>query len=111
MSKFFYKGRIEKKPKYQSFGYNTKRAAKPGSEDLPLVLTVQTEERKAELEAQALESQLFVAITVDAEQVEDITEFETLLCKPQTTVFDKTPNRNDPCSCGSEKKYKKCCGK
>ncbi|WP_407333626.1 PBPRA1643 family SWIM/SEC-C metal-binding motif protein [Enterovibrio sp. 27052020O] len=111
MSKFFYKGRIEKKPKYESFGYNTKRAAKPGSEDLPLMLTVQTEERKAELEAKALENQLFVTITVDAEQPEEITEFETLLCKPQTTVFEKTPNRNDPCSCGSEKKYKKCCGK
>ncbi|MEZ8140630.1 zinc chelation protein SecC [Enterovibrio norvegicus FF-33] len=111
MSKFFYKGRIEKKPKYESFGYNTKRAAKPGSEDLPLMLTVQTEERKAELEAKALENQLFVTITVDAEQPEEITEFETLLCKPQTTVFEKTPNRNDACSCGSGKKYKKCCGK
>ena len=22
----------------------------------------------------------------------------------------KTPGRNDPCSCGSRKKYKKCCG-
>ncbi|OEE62828.1 zinc chelation protein SecC [Enterovibrio norvegicus FF-454] len=111
MSKFFYKGRIEKKPKYESFGYNTKRAAKPGSEDLPLMLTVQTEERKAELEAKALENQLFVTITVDAEQPEEITEFETLLCKPQTTVLEKTPNRNDACSCGSGKKYKKCCGK
>ena len=24
---------------------------------------------------------------------------------------DKTPARNDPCPCGSGKKYKKCCGK
>jgi uncharacterized protein YchJ len=24
---------------------------------------------------------------------------------------DKTPGRNDPCPCGSGKKYKKCCGK
>ena len=24
---------------------------------------------------------------------------------------NKTPGRNDPCSCGSGKKYKKCCGK
>ena len=24
---------------------------------------------------------------------------------------DKQPKRNDPCSCGSGKKYKKCCGK
>ena len=26
-------------------------------------------------------------------------------------VKDKTPGRNDPCPCGSGKKYKKCCGK
>ena len=24
---------------------------------------------------------------------------------------DKEPERNDPCPCGSGKKYKKCCGK
>lgn len=24
---------------------------------------------------------------------------------------DKKPGRNDPCPCGSEKKYKKCCGR
>jgi preprotein translocase subunit SecA len=24
---------------------------------------------------------------------------------------DKEPGRNDPCPCGSGKKYKKCCGK
>ena len=24
---------------------------------------------------------------------------------------DSTPGRNDPCPCGSGKKYKKCCGK
>ena len=24
---------------------------------------------------------------------------------------DKKPGRNDPCSCGSGKKYKQCCGK
>lgn len=24
--------------------------------------------------------------------------------------MDKTPQRNDPCPCGSKKKYKKCCG-
>ncbi|WP_287420189.1 SEC-C metal-binding domain-containing protein [Reinekea sp.] len=27
-----------------------------------------------------------------------------------TSKAAKTPNRNDPCSCDSGKKYKKCCG-
>ena len=30
--------------------------------------------------------------------------------KPQTVVKDKRIGRNDPCICGSGKKYKKCCG-
>jgi uncharacterized protein len=31
---------------------------------------------------------------------------------PRVTTVRKvdTPGRNDPCSCGSGKKYKKCCG-
>lgn len=109
MSKFFYKGRIEKKPKYESFGYNTKRAQKLGTESNPLPLIVNSEEKKAEVEALLAEQALFVTITVDSQAEENLMELETLLNKPQTTVFDKTPNRNDPCSCGSGKKYKKCC--
>lgn len=30
--------------------------------------------------------------------------------KPKPVVRDAAPGRNDPCSCGSGKKYKKCCG-
>ncbi|MBR0600264.1 SEC-C metal-binding domain-containing protein [Sinanaerobacter chloroacetimidivorans] len=30
--------------------------------------------------------------------------------KSKTVVKDKIPGRNDPCPCGSGKKYKKCCG-
>ena len=35
------------------------------------------------------------------------------LMKPRTPVHRETPkiNRNDPCPCGSGKKYKKCCGR
>ncbi len=35
--------------------------------------------------------------------------------RPESNVFDiktrKKVGRNDPCPCGSGKKYKKCCGK
>ena len=32
--------------------------------------------------------------------------------KPQPIVnMEERVGRNDPCPCGSEKKYKKCCGK
>ncbi|KPL15627.1 MAG: hypothetical protein AMS26_07025 [Bacteroides sp. SM23_62] len=29
----------------------------------------------------------------------------------QTVIAEKKPGRNDPCLCGSGKKFKKCCGK
>ncbi len=31
--------------------------------------------------------------------------------KSKTIVKEKTPGRNEPCNCGSGKKYKHCCGK
>ncbi|MFP4016796.1 MAG: SEC-C metal-binding domain-containing protein, partial [Halanaerobiales bacterium] len=31
--------------------------------------------------------------------------------KPQPVVKPEEPGRNDPCPCGSGKKYKKCCGR
>jgi len=30
--------------------------------------------------------------------------------RSKTVIKGKTPGRNDPCPCGSGKKYKKCCG-
>jgi preprotein translocase subunit SecA len=42
------------------------------------------------------------------------TEEEPQLPPPVETIHadkDKQTGRNDPCPCGSGKKYKKCCGK
>ena len=41
------------------------------------------------------------------EKKEEITKAHR---KSKTIVKDKEPGRNDPCPCGSGKKYKKCCG-
>ena len=107
--KFFFKGKKEKKPKHSSYGFNTKRAAKPGTEELPFALSVQTEERKLEVEETLKEHGLFADIEVNESKEENIVELEGFLNRPKTTTFEKTPNRNDPCTCGSGKKYKKCC--
>ncbi|WP_108946549.1 PBPRA1643 family SWIM/SEC-C metal-binding motif protein [Shewanella halifaxensis] len=108
--KFFFKGRKTPKPKHESYGYNTKREVKIGTAESPLALTVTTAEREAEVRQIVADNKLVAVITVDPEQSEDIVQLEGLLNKPQTTRFEKTPNRNDPCVCGSGKKYKKCCG-
>ena len=43
----------------------------------------------------------------DVEAEEELLE-KTEKVEPLTAA--RTPNRNDPCPCGSGKKYKKCCG-
>ena len=110
MHDLYYKGRIHTRHNHVTTGYNTKRTVKLGTEKNPLTLVVTSDERKLEVEALVTENQLFADITVDKSVDENTNELDVILNKPVTTTFDKTPNRNDPCSCGSEKKYKKCCG-
>ena len=107
--KFFFKGKKEKKPKHASYGFNTKRIVKAGTKEAPLTLIVNSEERKTEIELLVQENALFANIEIDAEAAENISELESFLNKPKTTTFEKKPKRNEPCSCGSGKKYKKCC--
>ena len=110
MHDLYYKGRIHTRLNHVKTGYNSKRTAKPGTEKHPLTLVVSSDEKKLEVETLIAENGLFADITVDSTVDENINELNVLLNKPATTTFDKTPNRNDPCSCGSGKKYKKCCG-
>ncbi|WP_020681954.1 PBPRA1643 family SWIM/SEC-C metal-binding motif protein [Marinobacterium rhizophilum] len=108
--KFFFKGNKTPKPKHSSYGYNTKRAAKLGTQSAPLLLSVQNEARKVEVEALLVEHQLIATITVDAHVDENIADLLGMINKPKTVSLDAKPNRNDPCTCGSGLKYKKCCG-
>ena len=110
MSKFFFKGRIELPSDYSTYNYNTDPSTKHGSKKHPISITVTNEARQAEIESQLKENNIFANITLDSEAEENIGELEMVLNKPTTLVLEKTPNRNDPCSCGSGKKYKKCCG-
>jgi len=110
MHDLYYKGRIHTRVNHVTTGYNTKRIIKLGTEKKPLTLVVGSDDKKQEVEKLVADNGLFAEITVNSEVDEDINELNAILCKPSTTTFDKTPNRNDPCSCGSGKKYKKCCG-
>jgi len=110
MHDLYYKGRIHTRVNHVKTGYNTKRTVKLGSEKNPLTLVVTSDERKLEVEALIADKEIFADITVDDTSDENINELNAILNKPITTMFDKKPNRNDPCTCGSGKKYKKCCG-
>ena len=90
--------------------FDGKKALKLGTEKNPVTVTVKTKKRAKEIQSQCDKHGWQCDITVDSKQAEDITDLEVLLNTPQTVVAEKKPGRNDPCPCGSGKKYKKCCG-
>ena len=109
---FFFKGRQVPRLDHTKNGHKNKAVKKNGSKKYPLTLVVTSEERKIEIEAQIEEANLYADISLDSSDgaVESIAELTAILNKTSTVVLDKTPARNDLCSCGSGKKYKKCCG-
>ncbi|MDF0748627.1 SEC-C metal-binding domain-containing protein [Marinobacter sp. 71-i] len=111
--KFFFKGRQDARQHHTAYGgFQTNASQKSGSKKYPLTLVVTSEARKQEIEAKVAEARLHANITVDTSEgaVESITELTVLLNKGATVTTAKVPSRNDPCSCGSGLKFKKCCG-
>jgi SWIM/SEC-C metal-binding protein len=108
--KFFFKGRKTPRPAYGESGYNTKRTAKPGTKEHPLLLSVQTQARSEEIAALLATHELVGTISVCPEKDEDVTLLTAILNKPKSVNFEAKPNRNEACPCGSGAKYKKCCG-
>ncbi len=89
--------------------FDGRGGAKLGTEKRPVHIRVATSERESEIRSACDERGWVCSITVDSEQSEDIFDFERLLNPPRPVVSDCRPGRNEPCSCGSGKKYKKCC--
>ncbi len=91
--------------------FDGKKTAKLGTEKNPAFANVQTEERVKELESVFEENGWEYTIELDPDKPEDITDLEILLNPLKTKIAEKKVGRNEPCPCGSGKKYKKCCGK
>ena len=79
--------------------FNGKKAAKLGTENNPAVVYVKTKKR------------MKYKIEVERDKPEDITDLEILMNWPEPQEAEKKVGRNEPCPCGSGKKYKKCCGR
>lgn len=90
--------------------FDGKKTAKLGTETNPVVVNVQTEERVKELESIFDENGWKYTIELKPDEPEDITALEILLNPQKTKIAEKKVGRNEPCPCGSGKKYKKCCG-
>jgi len=90
--------------------FDGKKTAKLGTEKKPAVVNVQTEERVKELESIFEENGWEYTIELEPDKPEDTTDLEILLHPVKSRIAEKKVGRNEPCPCGSGKKYKKCCG-
>ena len=84
-------------------------AAKLGSEQSPIVVRVKTEQRGRYVAEQCTLHGWRFIIGMEPDKPEDISDLERALNPPQPAQSEKV-GRNDPCPCGSGKKFKKCCG-
>ena len=112
MSKFFYKGTPMKKPAHNSPGFETNKNVRLGTDKAPARISVQSEARKQELISVFEENGWASIITVDESAEENLKDLDILEQRKETSsaTTTKLASRNDPCPCGSGKKYKKCCG-
>jgi len=91
--------------------FDGKKTVKLGTEKNPAVVNVQTKKRVKELESVFKENVWKYTIELEPDKPEDITDLEILLNPLKTKIAEKKVGRNEPCPCGSNKKYKKCCAK
>jgi SWIM/SEC-C metal-binding protein len=82
---------------------------KLGTKQHPAVVRVAMPERAEEILAICNANGWQVIAAVEPGEPEDITDVERLLNPPQPYRAEETVGRNDPCPCGSGKKFKKCC--
>jgi SWIM/SEC-C metal-binding protein len=84
---------------------------KLGTDKQPASVSVQTKARSKEVAAIFEEHGWKYEIDIDPDKPEDITDLDLLQSPPETVVAEDKVGRNDPCPCGSGKKYKHCHGK
>ena len=86
--------------------------AKLGTIQRPAVLRVQSMERADEVMAIAERKGWKVIVGIEPDKPENTTDIETLMQGgPAPISREATVGRNDPCLCGSGRKFKKCCGR
>jgi len=84
-------------PKSMTFGPNIKAALADGSMDI-------NEFRNSIMQMDVPNEQLRMSMLTELAQIKKSSGTESM------TLKKKKVGQNDPCSCGSGKKYKKCCG-
>ena len=90
--------------------YDGKKHLKLGTEKNPALVHVKTKKRLKEVASVFEEHGWHYRIELEPDKPENINDLEILLNPTKTVVVEKKIGRNEPCPCGSGKKYKKCCG-
>jgi SWIM/SEC-C metal-binding protein len=103
MSKNYFSNSINNKK------YTGKRKGKLGTHYNPALIVVQTKMRAKELEKILKQNKWEYKIEINNTKPEDISDLELLQNPIETIISEKKPGRNEPCPCGSGKKYKHCC--
>lgn len=91
--------------------FNGKKKLKLGTEKNPAVVNVKTKKRMQEIAKIFEKNDWKYIVEIERSKPEDITDLEILLNWPKPQEAEDKIGRNEPCSCGSGKKFKKCCGK
>ena len=80
-----------------------------GTKKNPAIVRVQTTERAQQMLDFCNENGIQCIIGLEPENPEDISDIERALSARQPARAAPKIGRNDPCPCGSGKKFKKCC--
>lgn len=83
--------------------------AKLGTEKRPIVVGVQTEARAQYVAQECAKHGWHYIIGLEEDEPEMMADLERALNR-SLPVHAQKIGRNDPCPCGSGRKYKKCCG-
>ena len=90
--------------------FDGQKEAKLGTDKNPASVRVKTKKRMKEVASKFEKNGWKYTIGLEPDEPEDISDLEILLNPPKTIVAAKKVGRNDPCICGSGRKYKKCYG-
>jgi SWIM/SEC-C metal-binding protein len=83
---------------------------KLGAAERPAILRVCSMERANEVMAIADSNGWQAIVGIEPDQPENIADLDTLIQKHGPVRREQKIGRNDPCPCGSGRKFKKCCG-
>lgn len=80
-----------------------------GTHANPARARVKTEDRAFELLALCQDRRIQLVVELAPDEPEDIADIEQALIEREPIIAAPKIGRNEPCPCGSGKKFKKCC--